>query len=56
MYAQMPFFLRHLNDTDSMTDMIVQIRDICDKFQEQGLPNFPTGIPFTFWEQYIHLR
>ena len=21
-----------------------------------GLPNFPLGIPFTFWEQYIGLR
>ncbi|KAF2349112.1 Sterol-sensing domain, partial [Trinorchestia longiramus] len=55
-YAQMSFFLRHVNTTESITDMITQVRLICEKFNEQGLPNFPKGIPFTFWEQYIHLR
>ena len=30
---------------------------ICKDFQtNHGLPNFPIGIPFTFWQQYIHLR
>lgn len=55
-YAQMSFFLRHVNTTDTITDMIQQVRQICDKFNEKGLPNFPKGVPFTFWEQYIHLR
>lgn len=32
------------------------IRSVCDKFAEQGLPNFPQGIAFTFWEQYLHLN
>ena len=31
------------------------IRAICDEFSAQGLPNYPTGIPFIFWEQYIWL-
>ncbi|KAA0201753.1 hypothetical protein HAZT_HAZT001986 [Hyalella azteca] len=55
-FAQMSFFVRHLNTTESVTDMISQVRHICDKFNEKGLPNFPKGVPFTYWEQYIHLR
>ena len=30
---------------------------MCEQFSDKrDLPNFPTGFPFTFWEQYIHLR
>lgn len=32
------------------------MRSICKKFEDRGLPNFPAGIPFTFWEQYLKLR
>ena len=32
------------------------MRAICKKFEDRGLPNFPAGIPFTFWEQYLKLR
>ena len=32
------------------------MRAICDTYTERGLPNYPSGIPFTFWEQYIRLR
>ena len=32
------------------------MRAICQKFEDRGLPNFPSGTPFTFWEQYIGLR
>ena len=32
------------------------MRGVCKKFEERGLPNFPAGVPFTFWEQYIGLR
>ena len=33
-----------------------EIRGICDQFSDLGLPNFPSGVPFTFYEQYINLR
>lgn len=33
-----------------------KVRSICDTYKEKGLPNYPSGIPFTFWEQYINLR
>ncbi|XP_071538022.1 protein patched [Panulirus ornatus] len=55
-YTQLPFYLHQLADTDSITAMIQEVRAICRKFEELGLPNFPTGVPFTFWEQYIKLR
>ena len=31
------------------------MRAISEEYSELGLPNYPTGIPFTFWEQYIWL-
>ncbi len=55
-YAQIPFLLKNLGTTDTVVETILQVREICDKFEENGLPNFPNGIPFTFWEQYIGLR
>lgn len=36
--------------------MIGSIREVCEKFETRGLPNYPSGIPFVFWEQYINLR
>ncbi|XP_064605910.1 protein patched homolog 1-like [Liolophura sinensis] len=55
-YAQIAFYLSNLSDTEAVIDTIKEIREICDTFTEKGLPNYPSGIPFTFWEQYLHLR
>ena len=55
-YAQIPFLLNNLGDTAAMVTTIQEVRHICSEFQTRGLPNFPHGIPFTFWEQYIGLR
>lgn len=55
-YAQMPFYLHKLTDTDQITELIGNVRELCRKFEERGLPNFPSGIPFLFWEQYMGLR
>ena len=55
-YAQLPFYLNNLGSTEDITEMIEQVRGICKKFEDRGLPNFPAGIPFTFWEQYLKLR
>ena len=38
-----------------MVRTIKEVRDIYDTFVSCGLPNFPHGIPFTFWKQYIRL-
>lgn len=55
-YAQMPFYLNNMHSTEEITNTIQEIRKICQKFEEKGLPNFPTGIPFIYWEQYVRLR
>ncbi|CAG2100407.1 unnamed protein product, partial [Medioppia subpectinata] len=55
-YAQMPFYLNNMRTTAEITDTIEVIRAICQKFEDKGLPNFPTGIPFIYWEQYVRLR
>ncbi len=54
--ARIPFYLNNLGDTEVTVDTIRRVRQICEKFEERGLPNFPSGIPFTFWEQYVNLR
>ncbi|XP_075216920.1 protein patched isoform X2 [Lycorma delicatula] len=55
-YAQLPFYLHGLSDTNKITKLIAQVREICARFEARGLPNFPSGIPFLFWEQYLTLR
>lgn len=52
----MPFFLHGLADTPDIRTTIETIRELCEKFESRGLPNYPSGIPFIFWEQYITLR
>ena len=54
--ARIPFYLNNLGETEVTVDTIRRVRQICEKFEERGLPNFPSGIPFTFWEQYVNLR
>ena len=56
-YAQIPFYLGQVGETETIVAAITQIRAICQRFEsERGLPNFPRGFPFTFWEQYLTLR
>ena len=52
----MPFFLNNMVATETVTATIREVRAICDTFTADGLPNFPSGIPFTYWEQYLNLR
>ncbi|CEF68755.1 Protein patched homolog 1 [Strongyloides ratti] len=55
-YSQIPFYMTGLIDTPPIVKMIREVRGICENYTDQGLPNFPSGIAFTFWEQYLHLR
>jgi patched 1 protein len=55
-YTQLPFYLHGLVDTPEIRTLIGMIRELCKKFEARGLPNYPSGIPFIFWEQYINLR
>ncbi|KAK7100530.1 hypothetical protein V1264_023464 [Littorina saxatilis] len=55
-YAQIPFFLTNLNNTEEIISTVKDFRAVCDEFVDRGLPNYPSGYPFTYWEQYINLR
>ncbi|ETN73448.1 hypothetical protein NECAME_18333, partial [Necator americanus] len=33
-----------------------EVRAVCEQYTTKGLSNFPSGIAFTFWEQYLFLR
>ncbi|KAL8597752.1 hypothetical protein ACOMHN_001711 [Nucella lapillus] len=55
-YAQIPFYLTNLTTTEDIINAVVEIRAVCEEFAGRGVPNYPSGYPFTYWEQYIHLR
>lgn len=44
-----------MNSTGEIVSTIEEIRAICQKYEERGLSNFPSGMPFVFWEIYVHL-
>ncbi|XP_013398571.1 protein patched homolog 1 isoform X2 [Lingula anatina] len=56
LYSQMPFYLNNMVDNQDVIATIEEIRKICDSYTNNGLAVYPSGIPFTFWEQYLHLR
>lgn len=55
-YTQLPFFVIDLKETKDFIQLLRVVRNISDYFTSQGLPNYPMGVPFTFWEQYLNLR
>ena len=54
-FARMPFYLYNLATTEEIVEIIKEIREICDSYKDLGLDNYPTGVIFTFWEQYLHI-
>lgn len=54
-YAQMPYYANNLYETSTITKFITTVRGVCKSFDERGLPNYPSGIPFVYWEQYQDL-
>uniref|UniRef100_A0AAQ4RSD7 Patched 1 n=1 Tax=Gasterosteus aculeatus aculeatus TaxID=481459 RepID=A0AAQ4RSD7_GASAC len=55
-YAQFPFYLNGLRETPQFVEAIESVRAICSNYSRQGLPSYPNGYPFLFWEQYVSLR
>uniref|UniRef100_A0A8C1J5P4 Patched 1 n=1 Tax=Cyprinus carpio TaxID=7962 RepID=A0A8C1J5P4_CYPCA len=55
-YAQFPFYLNGLRETPQFVEAIKSVRSICSNYSHQGLPSYPNGYPFLFWEQYVGLR
>lgn len=44
------------SEFEAKVGLLQKVRGVCDDFQSRGLDTFPDGIPFTFWEQYLHLQ
>uniref|UniRef100_A0A6I8PTB0 Patched 1 n=1 Tax=Ornithorhynchus anatinus TaxID=9258 RepID=A0A6I8PTB0_ORNAN len=55
-FVQFPFYLNGLRETSDFVDAIGQVRAICEDFTRLGVPSYPNGYPFLFWEQYVGLR
>lgn len=55
-YAQMPFYLRGLRNSGEVSRALESVWALCARFEARGLPNFPRGAPFAFWEQHLRLR
>ncbi|KAI5693269.1 hypothetical protein M8J75_012496 [Diaphorina citri] len=55
-YAQIPVSLNNLYTTRDITELITQVRGICDEFESKGLPNYPSGIIFYFWQQFSQFK
>uniref|UniRef100_A0A1B6DUL2 SSD domain-containing protein n=1 Tax=Clastoptera arizonana TaxID=38151 RepID=A0A1B6DUL2_9HEMI len=55
-YTQLPFYLHSLRETKDITHLVSQVRDLCQRYELRGLPNFPSGIPFLFWEPFLRIR
>lgn len=55
-YAQMPFYASDLYQTSTITKFVSTVRSICKQFDERGLPSYPSGFPFVYWEQYQDLH
>ncbi|XP_053265147.1 protein patched homolog 1 isoform X1 [Podarcis raffonei] len=55
-YVQFPFYLNGLRDTSDFVEAIEKVRAICNNYTSLGVPSYPNGYPFLFWEQYIGLR
>ncbi|KAG8455319.1 hypothetical protein GDO86_001497 [Hymenochirus boettgeri] len=55
-YVQFPFYLNGLRETSDFVEAIEKVRAICNNYSSLGVPSYPNGYPFLFWEQYIGLR
>lgn len=56
-FARMYFYLHTLSNNKVIISSIQEMRDICKTFEQtQGIPNYPYGVVFTFWEQYLDIR
>lgn len=42
-YTQLPFYLHGLCDTMEIKSLIGQVRDLSERFENRGLPNYPSG-------------
>lgn len=54
-YTQMPFYLKNLKTTGKIVDALKQIHYISETFNARGLKNYPIGLIFSFFNQFLYL-
>ncbi|XP_057663155.1 protein patched [Diorhabda carinulata] len=52
-YTQMPFYLKNLRTTSSIVSTLKQIKDISEHFNSKGLKNYPIGLIFAYYNQFL---
>ncbi|XP_065657451.1 protein patched homolog 2 isoform X4 [Hydra vulgaris] len=55
-FMAIPVQVGNLVKTEDYVTLIKEFRDLCDEFRVLGLPSYPMGDPFTYWEQFIYLK
>lgn len=54
-YTQMPFYLKNLKSTGKIIETLKQIKEISDEFNSRGLKNYPIGLIFAYFNQFLLL-
>ncbi|XP_019865928.1 protein patched [Aethina tumida] len=54
-YTQMPFYLKNLKNTQDIVTTLKQIKDISEEFNSKGLKNYPVGLIFAYFNQFLLL-
>uniref|UniRef100_A0A7M5VCP8 SSD domain-containing protein n=2 Tax=Clytia hemisphaerica TaxID=252671 RepID=A0A7M5VCP8_9CNID len=54
-YSTISFEVHNIQTNEDYVQLIKDVRKICDEFKKKGLNSYPTGIPFTYWEQFVSL-
>lgn len=54
-YAQMPFYLKNLKSTGNIIATLRQIKSVSEEYNKQGLKNYPIGLIFAFFNQFLLL-
>ncbi|KAK9889338.1 hypothetical protein WA026_004613 [Henosepilachna vigintioctopunctata] len=54
-YTQMPFYLKNLKTSESIVNTLKQIKQISEDFNQRGLNNYPVGLIFAYFNQFLML-
>lgn len=54
-YTQMPFYLKNLRTTNKIIETLRKILAISDEFNSKGLKNYPVGLIFAYFNQFLLL-
>ncbi|KRT79623.1 Hedgehog receptor [Oryctes borbonicus] len=54
-YTQMPFYLKNLRTTSKIMETLKQIKEISDSYNSRGLKNYPVGLIFAYFNQFLVL-